>query len=208
MCGDIDCYIATLLHCNNVAISSSNYMKRKIIDKILILKTRSGDEKAFAKIYDAYFDAIYRFIYFKVNSEQAYDLTSETFFKVWQYIFKNNKIENLRAFLYQVARNSVIDYYRQDKSKKTIALDQVDEKSLIDHKLNPHSRLELAYDLKEIEQALKRIKESSREIIIMKYVSELSIKEIAEVLNKSRGAVRVMLHRAMKELRNQIEQPG
>ncbi|MDI6591339.1 MAG: RNA polymerase sigma factor [Patescibacteria group bacterium] len=167
--------------------------------------------KEFGKIYDQYIDKIYRFIFLKVNSQEiAEDLTSETFLKGWE-AYKNQKskiknqkeIENLQAFLYQIARNLVIDYYRKKGKTQIISADQV---KIIDPKTNLEEKAAVNSEVENIKTALANLKEEYQNVIIWHYLDDLSISEIAKMLNKSEETARVMLHRALKILKNKLNQ--
>ena len=163
----------------------------------------SNLKKEFSKIYDKYINQIYRFVFLKVNSKEiAEDITSETFLKVWES-YKNNKIENVSAFLYQVARNLITDYYRQKSRTQFLPLDSV---SIIDPSNNLKEESQDKSDIETIKSALFRLEnENYQNIIIWHYLNDLSIKEISKINNQSEGAVRVMLSRALKELKEIIE---
>ena len=84
-------------------------------------------KEQFTRIYEEYIDKIYRFVYVKVNSEEvAQDITSKVFMKGWEAFKSSEKgLENPKAFLYQVARNAVIDHYRAEGRSKTVSLASV-----------------------------------------------------------------------------------
>lgn len=181
-------------------------MKPRLLnDKILYLRLQDKDKEAFVKAYDLYLDSIYRFIFFKVGSkEEAEDLTSSVFLKTWDYIQTNKlkEFKTLKALLYKVARNTVIDYYRKQNQRQEISLDQGEDAiDVIDEKANLVSEVELSFDFKSLEEKLNELKDEYREIILLKYVDELSIAEIASVLNKSQGNVRVQIFRAVNALK-------
>jgi RNA polymerase sigma-70 factor (ECF subfamily) len=165
----------------------------------------SNINKAFSRIYDQYVEKIYRFIFIKVNSQQiAEDLCSETFIRCLNTFKKNkNKIENVQAFLYQIARNLVIDYYREKGKVEIVPIEFV---SIPDSNAGLEERALLDSDLGEIRQALTNLKENYQNIIICHYIDDLSIPEIALIMDKSEGSVRVTLHRALKALKNEIKQ--
>jgi len=157
-------------------------------------------QKKFSKIYDKYINKIYRFIFLKVNSlDIAEDLCSETFLKGWQ-VFKedSNKIENPQAFLYQIARNLVIDHYREKGGTNFVSPEIV---PIVDPNPGVEEKMALSSDIDNIRTALVSLGGEYQDVIIYRYLDDLSISEIAEMLNKSEGAVRVMLHRALKALR-------
>ena len=182
----------------------------KFQEKLLLLRLRKKDPEAFAQIYDLYVTPIYRFIYFKVATRQdAEDLTSEVFLKIWQYITETEEvIENLRALLYRTARNLVIDSYRQ-KARKDVTQDTEILLNIKDERQQSLlSQIENQFEMKNIEKVLRRLKDEYREIIILRFIEELSITEIADILDKSKGSVRVLLHRALKVLRELLKQDG
>jgi len=175
-------------------------------DKFLIAGSLAGDDQAFGKLYDKYIDEIYRFILMRVRSnEEAQDLTNEVFLKIWQYISTNDSdIDNVRAFLYRMARNIVIDGYRKS-GKEVLALDDDMIESLPDESIDLEGEIEKEDELKSVLSVVDKLPDHQRELILMKYVQDLSVKEIAQVLEKSRGAVRVSLHRAVKKLKTLLK---
>src|SRR3989344_2286637 len=89
-------------------------------------QAQNGDSLAFAEVYDHFSGRIYKFIYFRVgHKEVAEDILSDTFVKAWQKINQINSPAALSGWLYQIAKNNIIDYYRI--KKETIALDDVSE---------------------------------------------------------------------------------
>ena len=170
-------------------------------EKILLLKVSQGDSDAFGIFFDRYSKKIYRFIYYKVTIvEVAEDLTSQCFLKVWEQISTGMKIRRIRAWIYRLARNLVNDYYR-GREKEELPLiypEQLDGEIL---KFNPDEEL----DLKKLEKILFILKGEAREIIALRYIEELSIGEIAKIVDKSQANIRVIIHRAIKELQNYIK---
>lgn len=191
-------------------------MSRSLKEQYLFLKLRATrDPEVYGKLYDIYVDQIYRFIYFKVSrKEEAEDLTADVFLKTWQYINEmgSEVIENLRAFLYQTARNTVIDFYRSKDQKEFVALPQEErdlekpQVEIVDVKQDLVEKIELASDLEEVKKSLQEIRDEYREVIILRFVEEMSVKETADILKKSEGAVRVLLHRAVAALKEKVAQ--
>lgn len=180
-------------------------MKNPLTEKILFLRVKNQDHEAYGKFYDLYIDKIYRFVFFKVNStEDAKDLTSEVFLRTWQYIKGGKKIKNLNAFIYMVARNCVIDFYRS-RSKKEETEEFISESHFnIADKNFIADRVGDNLEMSEVLKALTDLKDEYREAIILHYLDELSIKEIAQILEKSPGAIRVLVFRAMNSLKASI----
>lgn len=178
-------------------------MKQKIKDKILLLRLKhQRDPETFSRVYDDHVDQIYRFVLFKVSSKEiAEDITSEVFLKTWQYIQDRSKeIEDIRAFLYRIARNLVIDFYREKAKDSTLPLDE----NLISLPNQEDIRItiEQKNSLEEMYRAMRKLKNEYQEVLLLRFVDELSTGEIALVLEKKRGAVRVLLSRAQHALKN------
>lgn len=163
--------------------------------------TDKSKKKFFSKFYDKHIDKIYRFIFLKVNSKEvSEDLTSEAFLRFWQQLNSPIEIRNPRAFIYQIARNLIIDHYRQ-KEPRRVDIEDVD---LVDSGKNPYKEAVLGSETKDIIAALSRIPEDYQDVIIWYYLNDLSVAEIAGIMAKSEGAVRVMIHRALNMLRREM----
>jgi len=177
-----------------------------IQDKILFARLKNKDKQAFIKAYDLYLDQIYRFIFFKVSKkEEAEDLTSAVFLKTWNYIQDGNltNYKTLKALIYKIARNSIIDYYRRVSHEETKAIDNPNIKiDLIDVKQDISRKIEIDFEYKSIENKLTELKDEYREVIVLRFINELSIPEIANILKKSKGNTRVLIFRALKALKD------
>jgi len=164
-----------------------------------------GDlRKKFSQIYDQNVDKIYRFVFLKVNSQEvAQDLTSETFMRTWEKFKqgKDNPIQNPSAFLYRTARNLVIDHYREKGKAQVIS---VDSTPIIDPRENLEERAVLSSDLNMIKTVLVELKADYQDVIIWHYLNDLPISEVSKLLDRSEEATRVLLHRALKSLRLEI----
>lgn len=181
----------------------------KLTDKILYLRLKDKDKQAFVKAYDLYVDDIYRFIFFKVGSrEEAEDISSGVFLKVWDYV-QNNKLgeyNSLKPLLYRVARNAVIDYYRKQPDNAPASLDAGESKiDVPDEKQDMANSHDLHLDMDLVRAGLDQLKDEYREVIVLKYLNELDTAEIAKILDKSKGNVRVLLYRALSALRSILE---
>jgi len=161
-------------------------------------------KKKYSKIYDQYIAKIYRFIFIKVNSQEiAEDLASETFLRGWERLKElDGKIDNLPAFLYQIARNLVVDHYRE---KNNTTLVSADSNQIADPRNDLGEKVAFDSDLRIILATMTGLSDDYREVINLHYLDDLSIKETAQILNRPEGTVRVMIHRALKELREQLK---
>lgn len=188
------------------------------------------NQKEFTDFYYQNIDKVFRFFYLRTGEhEVAQDLTSLAFLKFWEKtsldagnpvntetagkLTKNpnirRSVKNNTAFLYKINHNLLVDFYRQQKHKN-FSLDELFEKSgyeipelstpsLLDEKL------EVDMVFKKVQQALKKINTLYSEVIIWHYLDDLSITEISQILNKTEGAARVLLHRALQALKKEVE---
>ncbi len=165
-------------------------------------------KKEFGRIYDKYIEKIYRFIFLKIGSEEiAQDLTSDTFLKGWKAFQrtedpKNNyQIENTQAFLYQIARNSIADHYRR---KGKIKIVSTEDRVITDFSVDLEKKAILSSDMNIVRLALNNLSEDYQNVIIWRYLDGFSTAEVAQMMDRSEEATRVLLHRALKSLKNQV----
>lgn len=179
-----------------------------IREELLLYRLRKKDRQAFAELYDAYVTPIYRYVYFKVtNRHDAEDITSEIFLKAWNYILETTSdIGNLRALLYKVARNVTIDFYRR-RARSDMPHDDEQLLRIPDHRQQSLLvEAEARAEWQRIEPLLRKMKDEYREVLLLKYVEGLSTSEIARIMDKSSGAVRVLLHRALAVAQQLVQQ--
>ena len=158
----------------------------------------------FSQIYDQYIDKIYRFVYLKVNSQDvAEDVTSKVFIKAWKAFCEPNFVlKNSGAFLYQIARNAVIDHYREKGRQKTVSVDAGQE--IADPGTNAQDLAILSADVEVIKKAIQKLDKEQQDIIIWHYLDDMPIADIATLLGRPEGTVRVMLHRALNDLKDLV----
>jgi RNA polymerase sigma-70 factor, ECF subfamily len=186
-------------------------MTKKSQAKKLFYRIKKKDRNAFIEAYDAYADDIYRFAFFKMgSSEEAKDLVSAAFLKVWNYAQSNSLDESrsLRAFIYKTARNLIIDHYRQLRESGASLDDERNnlKNVLADERQNPALQAEIFSDMEDVMAGLDKLKDEYREMILMHFVDELSFGEIAEVTGKSVGSVRVQTFRALQALKEVLNE--
>lgn len=159
-------------------------------------------EKQFLKAYDEFADPIFRHCYFRVfNRERAKDLMQETFTKTWEYMQRSEPLDNIRAFLYKVANNLIIDNSRK---KKEASLDQLQDEGF-DPGEDTRDKLTSFLEAGTVIKVLSKLNPKYRQAIQMRYIDDLSPKEIAEATGESENNISVRLHRGLKELRDIME---
>lgn len=147
--------------------------------------------------FEEHGETLYRFVLRHIrNVDDAHDIVQEVFVRTWRYQEKGNAISHVRGFLFKTARNLVIDTSRK---KTTDSLD-----ALIDEGFRPHDegahRFDDVFDAKKALGLLETLPESDRDILTLRYLDDLSPKEIAEVLDIRENTVSVRIHRAAKKL--------
>ena len=156
-------------------------------------------EQRFLEAYELYADAIFRYCFFRIwNREEASDLMQETFTKTWKYVSERESVDNIRAFLYQVARNLVIDTVR--KRRPTISVDYLAEVGL-EPSQDSRERLFNYLDGSLLLDVLDELEPAYREVLLLRYVQGLRPKEIAHLLEVSPNALSVRLHQAKRMLK-------
>lgn len=167
------------------------------------MQSQEFKEQFFSQIYDEHVDKIYRFVYFKVNSEAtAQDITSETFTRLWKEISLDKEVRNPSGFLFRVAKNMIIDHYRT-KDQNPVILDNLDK--ILDTSQDIARKAVQKDDMRIVTAALGKLNDDCRIALSMYYIEQEPISEVAKALNRSQGATRVLIHRGMKQLREILE---
>lgn len=175
----------------------------------LIERAKSGDEAAFAAIYDRYEKPIYALIYRLMgNSEDAFDLTQDVFIKAFKAIGKTQPDLNLSAWLHRIASNACLDVLRRRKIVRWLPWDpEIHTNITPANESDEPERRVLRQEIKEQVQAvLNRMSEKYRLCLVLREYQDLSCEEIAEIMNLSRAAVKSTLFRAREQFRQIYEE--
>ena len=168
----------------------------------LVLKAQNADIDAFGKLYDHFIDAIYRYVYFKVGKDEALDLTENIFLKVWENLKSYKKGDkHFSAWLFRIAHNTVVDHYRLSKESLSLDLDLPDNKRQNDPVVLTEQRM----GSENLHRAIGKLKKKYQQIIILKYINELENQEIARIMRRSEGSLRILKFRALKALKQILE---
>lgn len=155
-------------------------------------------EKQLLDAYNSYADALFRHCYFRLyDREQAKDVVQDVFMHTWEYVYDDNTIGNMRAFLYRTANNLVIDHVRKHT---TYSLDALKEKGFDpEDNASEASRIADVVSGREVLQVLHKLEDPYRTVVIMRFIDDLMPREIAAVLGETENAVSVRIHRALKK---------
>jgi len=171
-------------------------------EESLVRRAQQRDEEAFAQLYEEHFDRIYRYVTLKIGDQaEAEDITQQVFLKALQSIssFRWKGIP-FSAWLFRIAHNQVIDYFRKKRKRVTEPLD--DSLALSDS--NPQLLTERNLDIEQLALATKQLTQAQREVISLRFAGELSIAQVAKVMGKSPGAIKALQHSAIVALRKAL----
>lgn len=166
------------------------------------MKENTRDE--FLTTYDDYADAVFRLCYAKTSSrDEAKDLAQETFIRVWERLSRNpEKIENLRAFVFTVARNLIKDYY---KKKKPVLERDLPEGAMEAIGVEPDAAIRS--DVRIALAALQTLPDSYRDVLMLHLVEGFPVNEIATMLNERPNTISVRLKRGLAKAREALHAP-
>ena len=152
----------------------------------------------FIKAYDEFSDAIFRHCFFKLSDrELAKDVLQDVFMRTWEYMSQKGEIKNIKAFLYQVANNLIIDQYR--KRKYNLSLEEMKETGF-DVPSKEKRDAYFSAEVRNIMEIIKKLDPIYKDVLFFRYVDDLSPKDIAEILNESESVISVRLNRGIKKI--------
>ena len=165
----------------------------------LVRQAQKGDKDAFAQLYEAYFDKIYRYVVLKIsNKAEAEDMTQQVFLKAYQSIgsFKW-KGAPFSAWLFRIAHNQMVDFVRKQSKRPTVQL----EESMVSSDDNPLQTVERRFDIERLRLATRQLTAAQQEVISLRFAGGLAIAEVARTMGKSEGAIKALQHSAVAALR-------
>lgn len=155
-------------------------------------------EEQFIQAYEDFVDPLFRHGFFKVSDRDiAKDLVQETFTKAWVFIASGKDIQNIKALLYKILNNLIIDYYRKHK---TTSLDELEESGFDVEDTAARISID-TLDGERVMLLIQKLAKEYREVIFMKYVNNLEIDEIAAILEEKENTIAVRVHRGLKKLK-------
>jgi RNA polymerase sigma-70 factor, ECF subfamily len=173
-------------------------------ERRIVLKAVERDQEAFAQLYDRHVVRIYRHIYYMVNdSNTAEDLTAQTFLKAWEAIDRyKEKGAPFVAWLLRISHNLTVSFLRSKRDHSEL------DETFLDHKSgnSPEEALEQSVDEKSMREAVLKLRDEQRQVIMLRFVEEMDYREVADIIGKSVPAVRVIQHRALGNLRKLMAQ--
>ena len=171
-------------------------------------------EQNFLKSYDEFGDAIFRYCLIQTfDRELARDLTQGTFTRIWEYLTRTQtdaeenmpkQIQNMKAFLYKIATNLIIDYRR--KKKPSLSLETMMEEGFdVTSSRDQKEILETSFDSKKVVEALNKLDDKYKETLTLRYIEDLSLKEISQITGERENSISVRIHRGLEKLKKVLE---
>jgi len=165
----------------------------------VIERARNGDVAAFGEIYDTHVESVYRYLLYRVREpSDAEDLTSEVFTRAFANIHRYRwQGKSFLAWLYTIARNAVTDRRRRDRP--TVELDNA--YGLAAEGPTAHDRAVLGEEVDALRGAVKYLTGEQQEVLVLRFIENMSSREVATILGKNEGAIRALQFRALGRLR-------
>ena len=173
------------------------------------MKTNAVEQK-FIRAYEQYVDAVFRHCVFRVSDrEKAKDATQLTFVRLWDSMSGGKEIENMRAFVYRIANNLIIDEYRK---RKDVSLDRMRDDEGFDIGFDPRHVIEAKDEYARAQALLECLPEKYRQALVMRHIDGLSVRDIARLTHETENVISVRIHRAIEKLQRlstdaQAQQP-
>lgn len=164
----------------------------------LIRQAQQGDTEAFGKIYDSYFESVYRFVAFRLPEEQVEDVVADIFVKTWEklHTYRVRKKIPFGAWIFRIARHTVVDTYRKHREHEQMPETIEDQ----DRYNRAESRVKQKHLMHTMRSAMDKLPSRYRDVLQLSYMAELPHSEVARVMRITEGSVRILKHRALKKL--------
>ena len=178
---------------------------REVIDA-LVEKAQVGDSVSLAGLYEHFYGMIFRYVSFKTgDTAESEDITEEVFLRMLESISKYKfKGPPFSSWLFRIAHNLVVDYFRKKSRQKTSPLeDAIGVISASSYDIDRHMDLKLS--LKEVNAAMGELTKLQREVISLRFAAGLSVGETAQAMGKKENAVKALQHAAIKKLRSVLQ---
>jgi RNA polymerase sigma-70 factor (ECF subfamily) len=177
---------------------------RDISESHLIKRAQGYDTQALTELYRRYADAVFRYVHYRVGDRQAAeDLVGDVFVRAMEALPAYEDTGSpFKAWLYRIAHARVVDYYRRQAVRRTAPLD---DELVAEGETDPGELAAYRDDARRVWKVMSHLTEEQQQVISLRFVAGLSTAEVANVLEKTEGAVRALQHRALASLRRLLE---
>jgi len=173
-------------------------------DEILIGRAQA-DAREFEPIYERYVAQIYAYIYYRVgNVQDAEDVTARTFYQAMTHLHRyTSRGIPFSAWLFRIAHNLVANWHRDSSRRQTFSLDAIVDTADTTSSLSDQA--EDKDDAQRLWRVVRRLPPERQQLLVLKFVDELSTEQISVIMGRSEGAVKALLHRTLVALRQQLK---
>jgi RNA polymerase sigma-70 factor (ECF subfamily) len=188
-----------------VKTSEAFFVSEAVAESELVSQAKASPE-AFGELYEMYVDKIYSYMYYRTgNHHDAEDLTAKAFYQALTHIDRYvDRGLPFSAWLYRIAHNLVANWYRAKSRRKVITLDEVTTSALYQGSdVPPEKVLESQDDQRLLLRLIRRMPDDRQQLVILKFVHQLSNLEIGQIMGRSEGAIKSLYHRTLLALREQ-----
>ncbi|MDE2749755.1 MAG: sigma-70 family RNA polymerase sigma factor [Chloroflexota bacterium] len=177
----------------------------KALDDRELVALAKEDMDAFGELYERYLQKIYSYVFYRTgNAHDAEDLTAKVFFRALSHIATYvEKGVPFQAWLYRIAHNLVANWHRDQGRRKIIALDEYVVHSLKSEA--PDRVTEEREEQNQLLQAVRRLPEDRQQLLLLKFVEQMSNAEIGAIMGRTEGAIKSLYHRTLLALREEME---
>jgi RNA polymerase sigma-70 factor (ECF subfamily) len=175
---------------------------QEVDERTLVERAIGRDQEAFGALYDRHVVRVYRHLYYLVgNAAEAEDLTAQAFLQAWEAIERYQiRGAPFVSWLLRIAHNVGVSYLRSRKDGLELPEMLVDKSRHGD----PEDSLQRQAEVERVREAIMRLREEQRQVILLRFIEDLEYREVAEIVGKSVAAVRVIQHRALNALRKHV----
>ncbi len=172
----------------------------------LVTRAQAGEADAIGRLYDQHHTEIFRYLWARVGERPlAEDLTGEVFIRMLTGLPRYRpSAAPFRAWLYQIARNLLIDHYRKIGKRTMVSLSHAE--TIKDGTPELVTLIDQRLTMERVHRALTRLDEAQREVVTLRFLSGRSLQEVAQTLNKTENAVKALQHRGLATLRQVLNQ--
>ena len=179
--------------------------KYKTLDDKALVDLAADDKEAFGELYERYLLRMYNYIYYRTgNTHDAEDLTAKLFHRAMSHV--GTYVERgvpFQAWLYRIAHNLVANWHRDQGKRKIIALDDFVAHSLQSEA--PDRWAEEQEERQHLMEAVRRLPEDRQQLLLLKFIEQLSNAEIGEIMGRTEGAIKSLYHRTLLALREDLQ---
>ena len=174
------------------------------MDEATLIRQAKSDKEAFGQLYERYVDKIFNYVYYRTGNERdAEDLTARVFFRAMEHIggYEDRGFP-FSAWLYRIAHNMVANWHRDHSRHQVFSIDSLDYWHVTHD--GPESAAELIEDKEALLQAIQRLPADRQDLLIFKFVQQLTNAEIGAIMERSEGAVKSLYYRTLQDLRTEL----